>query len=168
MLDIKHLNELSRIITEIKNIDKNKVPHWITGFRQKLFYIFSDPNTCIRVTFLDTGNIRINLICQRHDSTFVDKLEVTTGVLHGISEIYHDKYRSNGFYPLCYNGQKSKDIDKADYFNQMIMNPDVPDYRYIEFAPEVDMFFINNEINGKLCYTISTVDLKRISFKQYI
>lgn len=166
MLTVNHINELSRIIKEIKNIDENKVPHWTSGHRQKLFYHFSDYNTCTRVTVHDTG-VSITLVHQLSDSDLVNKFQIYTGTRSGESCINHDRYFSNGVNPLSYNGQKSKEIDKSEYFNQMLINPHIPDYNYIELASYVDLFFINNEINGELCYTISTVDLKRISFKQY-
>jgi len=168
MLDSYHIKELDRIFKEICNVDSNKVKWVEYGDRTKSLFHFSEPSVCTRVT-ITTSNVLNILILVSFSDVSTCKFSCTfNGSRRTVgSNIENDRYDSDGYSTLMYQNQNPSEISKSDYFNEMINNPDLPDYNHLLLAEEVDKLFIDNEISGELYFNISTVNLKKITFKEY-
>ena len=170
MLDKSDIKEIDRIVKEILKINQYKVK-WIeyTGSAKSLFH-FSEPNVCTRITVSDKNLLSIMIIVYINDEQDIKFNCLMNGggsLRNNKSALENDKYKSNGYEPMTYNSQSPLEISKFDHFNELINNPDLPDYHYFELAKDVDELFIENEVSGSLKFSISLVNLKKISFKEY-
>ncbi len=166
MLDSSHIKELDRIFKEICNINEKKVS-WKLYISTKSLFHFSEPDVCTRITVDEFDNTNISITSYKNDLMnchFTCNVNCST---RDYSIIYNNRYYSDGSHPLMYDNKLPSEISKEDYFNEMIINPSIPNYDYLMLAPEVDNFFIHNEISGSLLFSISTINLKKITFKQY-
>lgn len=168
MLDSSHIKELDRIFKEICNIDSNKVKWTEYSYGTKSLFHFSEPRVCTRVTITPSNVLNILILTYISDVStckFSCNLNGTRRTVG--SNIQNDRYDSDGYSTLMYQDQNPLEISKSDFFNEMISNPDLPDYNHLLLANEVDKLFIGNEICGYLLFNISTVNLKKITFKEY-
>lgn len=168
MLDSSHIKELDRIVNEVCNIDRNKGKWMEYSDGTKSLFHFSEPTICTRITITRFNVVSILILSYIQDiMTCKFSCNINCTAKERTSVIENDRYNSNGSHPLMYNNQNPLEISKSDYFNEMINNPELPDYNHLLLANEVDRLFIGNQISGYLRFNISTVNLKKITFKEY-
>lgn len=174
MIDNKTIHELSRIVHEIRMMNFSST-YWINEFRSKSIYHYSDPNVLVLISlvhdnYTDNNSLHLKLFHNLSDRNNC-KLDIDIDGIHrnryAMSYMDNILYHSNGVNKIKYNNIDPSTITDDEYFNLMLSNPDVPDKLYFDLAADVDNFFINNKIRGSFSYNISTINLSKISLKEY-